>query len=109
MITDDVGKETVVQDSTKVVRNNRNPKAANLWCLKKDLPCHGTTQYYSLFINCGGPKIEAGGKEYEEDFVTEGESYLHPTDRWAYSSTSVFMYNDRSNLVSSNTNVTTCE
>ncbi|KAK1387704.1 hypothetical protein POM88_015882 [Heracleum sosnowskyi] len=77
--------------------------------LEESLPCLGTTQYYSLFINCGGPKIEAGGKEYEEDFVTEGESYFHPTDRWAYSSTGFFMYNDRSNLVASNTNVTTCE
>ncbi|KAK1402927.1 hypothetical protein POM88_002532 [Heracleum sosnowskyi] len=81
----------------------------NLWSLKKDLPCHGTTQYYSLFINYGGPKIEAGGKEYEEDFVTEGESYFFPTDLWAYSSIGVFMYNDRSNLVASNTNVTACE
>ena len=62
---------------------------------------------YSLFINCGGPKIEAGGKEYKEDLVTEGASYFYyPTDRWAYSSTGVFMYNDRSNYVASNTNVT---
>ncbi|XP_017252407.1 probable LRR receptor-like serine/threonine-protein kinase At1g53440 isoform X2 [Daucus carota subsp. sativus] len=80
---------------------------ATLWCLKEDLPCPGNTKYYSLFINCGGPKIEAGGKEYKEDLVTEGASYFYyPTDRWAYSSTGVFMYNDRSNYVASNTNVT---
>ena len=61
---------------------------------------------HSLFINCGGHKIESGGKEYEDDLVTEGASYFHPTDRWAYSSTGVFLYNDRSDFVARQTNVT---
>ncbi|KAK1404902.1 LRR receptor serine/threonine-protein kinase [Heracleum sosnowskyi] len=76
------------------------------WCLKKDLPCPRTTRYHSLFINCGGPKIESGGKEYEQDMATEGASYFYLTDRWAYSSTGVFMYNDRSNFVARKANVT---
>ncbi|WOG89745.1 hypothetical protein DCAR_0208984 [Daucus carota subsp. sativus] len=79
---------------------------STMWCLKKDLPCPGTIRYHSLFINCGGHKIESGGKEYEDDLVTEGASYFHPTDRWAYSSTGVFLYNDRSDFVARQTNVT---
>ncbi|XP_074370492.1 putative LRR receptor-like serine/threonine-protein kinase At1g53440 isoform X2 [Apium graveolens] len=75
------------------------------WCMKKDLPCPRTTQYNSLFINCGGPKIESGEKVYEQDFFTEGASYFYLTDRWAYSSTGVFMYNDKSNFVARKGNV----
>ncbi|KAK1375422.1 putative LRR receptor-like serine/threonine-protein kinase [Heracleum sosnowskyi] len=89
-----------------VASHSFSTSTSTLWCLKKDLPCPGTTRYHSLFINCGGPKIESGGKEYEDDSVTEGASYFHSTDRWASSSTGVFIYNDRSNFVARQTNVT---
>ncbi|WOG98458.1 hypothetical protein DCAR_0417801 [Daucus carota subsp. sativus] len=76
------------------------------WCLKKDLPCPRTIQYHSLFVNCGGPQIKSGGNEYVQDLVTEGASYFYSTDRWAYSSTGVFISNDKSNFVARKANVT---
>ncbi|KAL1821386.1 hypothetical protein ACET3Z_016255 [Daucus carota] len=89
-----------------VASHSLSTSNSTLWCLKKDLPCPGTTRYHSLFINCGGPKVESGGREYEDDSVTEGPSYFNPKDRWAYSSSGVFIYNDKSNYVATNTNVT---
>ncbi|XP_052207426.1 probable LRR receptor-like serine/threonine-protein kinase At1g53430 isoform X4 [Diospyros lotus] len=62
------------------------------WCLRKDLPCSRKPEYHSLFINCGGGKITFEGNEYEEDLATEGPSYFFPSSqKWAYSSTGVFM------------------
>ncbi|KAL7218646.1 hypothetical protein ACSBR2_011833 [Camellia fascicularis] len=62
------------------------------WCFKKDLPCSNKPKYHSLFINCGGGKITFEGNEYEEDLATEGASYFYPSlQKWAYSSTGVFM------------------
>ncbi|KAL8131842.1 putative LRR receptor-like serine/threonine-protein kinase At1g53440 isoform X2 [Apium graveolens] len=80
---------------------------STLWCLKKDLPCPGTAQYHSLFINCGGPKVESEGREYEADLTPEGPSYFNPTPyRWASSSSGVHIYNDKSNFTAINSNVT---
>ncbi|KAL1821384.1 hypothetical protein ACET3Z_016253 [Daucus carota] len=62
--------------------------------------------YHSLFVNCGGPQIKSGGNEYVQDLVTEGASYFYSTDRWAYSSTGVFISNDKSNFVARKANVT---
>lgn len=41
-----------------------------------------------------------------QDLVTEGASYFYSTDRWAYSSTGVFISNDKSNFVARKANVT---
>lgn len=52
-------------------------------------------------------KIESQGHEYEADFLPEGPSYFYyPSEQWAYSSSGVFMYNDSSNYIASNDNVT---
>ncbi|THG23337.1 hypothetical protein TEA_010785 [Camellia sinensis var. sinensis] len=62
------------------------------WCLKKDLPCSSTPKYYSLFVNCGGGDATFEGNEYEQDLATEGASYFFSSsEKWAYSSTGVFM------------------
>ncbi|CAL5342054.1 hypothetical protein CsSME_00026550 [Camellia sinensis var. sinensis] len=62
------------------------------WCLKKDLPCSSTPKYYSLFVNCGGGNVAFEGNEYEQDLATEGASYFYSSsEKWAYSSTGVFM------------------
>ncbi|KAA8526743.1 hypothetical protein F0562_009027 [Nyssa sinensis] len=66
------------------------------WCLKKDLPCPRKPQYHSLFINCGGSsETTFEGKEYEKDVAEGGaSSYFHaPSDKWAFSSTGIFMDN----------------
>ncbi|GLT38033.1 hypothetical protein SLA2020_123040 [Shorea laevis] len=64
------------------------------WCLRKDLPCSGKANGYSLFINCGGGKMEFEENEYEEDLSTFGPSNFFSTGSWAYSSTGVFVGNE---------------
>ncbi|KAK4285848.1 hypothetical protein QN277_002487 [Acacia crassicarpa] len=72
------------------------------FCLKKGLPCPRTPQYNSLFINCGGPTMKFGGNEYEEDLNPNGISYFHmETDKWAYSSTGTYIYNDKADYIAS--------
>ncbi|KAH7844775.1 hypothetical protein Vadar_031560 [Vaccinium darrowii] len=64
------------------------------WCVKKDLPCSTSPKNHELFINCGGSRITAEGKEYEDDSTRADPSYFFVTEKWAYSSTGVFMNNE---------------
>ncbi|XP_030937531.1 probable LRR receptor-like serine/threonine-protein kinase At1g53430 isoform X2 [Quercus lobata] len=65
------------------------------WCLKKGLPCSKKPKHYSLFINCGGEKINFEGNEYEQDIIPDGRSQFSSiSEEWGYSSTGVFMGND---------------
>ncbi|GAB4849322.1 hypothetical protein Ancab_004123 [Ancistrocladus abbreviatus] len=75
------------------------------WCLKKDLPCPLKAKYYSLFINCGGSKMSYEGNEYEEDSSPLGPStfYSSSSNKWAYSSTGTYIFNDKANFIASNT------
>lgn len=57
---------------------------------------------YSLFINCGGRKITFEGNEYEENLSADGPSYFESHDRWAYSSTGLFMGDDDAKFVATN-------
>lgn len=51
--------------------------------------------------------MESGGNEYEEDSITAGASYFYSSsEQWAYSSSGVFMNNDKGNFVARNVNVT---
>ncbi|KAE9592865.1 putative protein kinase RLK-Pelle-DLSV family [Lupinus albus] len=74
------------------------------FCLKKNLPCPGKPQYYSLFINCGGPKGEFEGNHYTDDLQRDGISnfVLRNDDQWAYSSTGVYQGNNAANYVATN-------
>ncbi|XP_028763745.1 probable LRR receptor-like serine/threonine-protein kinase At1g53430 [Neltuma alba] len=72
------------------------------FCLRKGLPCPGKPQYHSLFINSGGPKMEFQKNEYEEDINQNGISYFYiKDDKWAYSSTGTYIYNDKAGYVAS--------
>ncbi|KAK2368139.1 Leucine-rich repeat transmembrane protein kinase [Trifolium repens] len=75
-----------------------------LTCLKMNLPCSGKPRYHSLFINCGGPATEFDGNKYEADGHLRGISNFFPSDdgKWAYSSTGVFLGNERADYVASN-------
>ncbi|KAI4333513.1 hypothetical protein L6164_018307 [Bauhinia variegata] len=73
-----------------------------IWCLKKGLPCGGKPQYDSLFINCGGGRMEFEGNEYDEDPNPEGFSNFFSGDKWAYSSTGVYFDNDRADHIARN-------
>ncbi|KAK2969077.1 hypothetical protein RJ640_021116, partial [Escallonia rubra] len=84
------------------------------WCLKEDLPCSSkprcncdyTVHNHSLFINCGGGNTNFEKNEYEEDLDTSGPSYFFvSSEKWAYSSTGLFMGNDRANYIASTSNV----
>ncbi|KAI5662341.1 hypothetical protein M9H77_21664 [Catharanthus roseus] len=82
------------------------------WCLKKDLPCSGKANGHSLFINCGGTRTNFKGNEYEEDLQTAGPSYFYASsEKWAYSSSGVFMGKEDANYIasSSSLNVTGAE
>ncbi|KAI9085906.1 hypothetical protein K1719_031983 [Acacia pycnantha] len=75
----------------------------SLTCLKKNLPCEGNPKYHSLFINCGGPKMEYKGNEYENDLNQDGISYFYLRDKWAYSSTGLYFGNSDADYVATNT------
>ncbi|CAK9170777.1 unnamed protein product, partial [Ilex paraguariensis] len=73
------------------------------WCLRKDLSCSTKPQHHSLFINCGGSTMNFEGNEYEEDLTTRGPSYFFASsEKWAFSSSGVFMGNDNANYIASN-------
>ncbi|XP_062087297.1 probable LRR receptor-like serine/threonine-protein kinase At1g53430 [Humulus lupulus] len=70
---------------------------AQSWCLKKDLPCSAKPKYHSLFINCGGPSMDVDGNKYEEDLSQGGPAnFFSSSEKWAYSSTGVFMGEENS-------------
>ncbi|KAM1101456.1 hypothetical protein ACFX2B_007739 [Malus domestica] len=76
----------------------------NLWCLKKDLPCSSKPKHHSIFINCGGRKMEFEGNEYEEDLSTVGQShFISTSEKWGYSSTGVYMNKDKADYIARNT------
>nr|GLL22740.1 probable LRR receptor-like serine/threonine-protein kinase At1g53430 isoform X1 [Ipomoea trifida] len=79
--------------------------SVNAWCSQKDLPCSsGKARYHSLFINCGGGRTEFEDNTYDEDFNNEGPSYFSASsDRWAYSSSGLFISNDIAKYVAANT------
>lgn len=75
------------------------------WCLRKDLPCPRETRFHSLFINCGGQRMEVDGNEYEEDVTPGGKSnFISFSDRWAYSSTGVFLGDENANYRETSSN-----
>ncbi|RVW42866.1 putative LRR receptor-like serine/threonine-protein kinase [Vitis vinifera] len=65
------------------------------WCLQKDLPCSRKAKYYSLYINCGGEETTLKGRHMKKDNNVEGASqfFTDSLDKWAYSSTGVFIGN----------------
>ncbi|XP_022877328.1 probable LRR receptor-like serine/threonine-protein kinase At1g53440 [Olea europaea var. sylvestris] len=85
-----------------VASHSTSTSDSTIWCLKRDLPCPGKPNYYSLFINCGGRKITFEGNEYEENLSADGPSYFESHDRWAYSSTGLFMGEDDAKFVAIN-------
>ncbi|KAJ4843181.1 hypothetical protein Tsubulata_016362 [Turnera subulata] len=73
------------------------------WCLSKDLPCSKKPEYHSLFINCGGPRVAFAGNEYAEDLTAGGPSnFASESERWAYSSTGVYMNNEKADFRAGN-------
>ncbi|KAF4386870.1 hypothetical protein F8388_006825 [Cannabis sativa] len=66
------------------------------WCLKKDLPCATKPKHHSLFIDCGGPGMDVDGNKYELDLNQGGPAsfFTSPSEKWAYSSTGVFVGNE---------------
>ncbi|XP_048321270.2 probable LRR receptor-like serine/threonine-protein kinase At1g53440 [Ziziphus jujuba] len=76
---------------------------SNSWCLNKDLPCSGKPGHHSFFVNCGGRNMELDGNEYAEDISSGGKSnFFSVSEKWAYSSTGVFLGNDRAEYIASN-------
>ncbi|KAF8035269.1 hypothetical protein BT93_C1328 [Corymbia citriodora subsp. variegata] len=76
----------------------------SLWCFEKDLPCSGKAQHHSMFINCGGTKMAFDGNQYEEDTNQNGPSIFSSSssEKWAYSSTGVYMGNDKAAYTANN-------
>ncbi|KAK2986545.1 hypothetical protein RJ640_004295 [Escallonia rubra] len=69
------------------------------------IPCFIPTACvdHSLFINCGGGSTKFEGNEYEADTDTNGPSYFFASsEKWAYSSTGLFMGNDRADYITVN-------
>ncbi|KMT13252.1 hypothetical protein BVRB_4g085150 isoform B [Beta vulgaris subsp. vulgaris] len=80
------------------------------WCLRRNLPCSTTPQYNNFSINCGGNKTSISNIEYDEDISPGGHStFFTNGEKWAYSSTGVFLFTDSANFLAmetSNPNVT---
>lgn len=65
---------------------------------------HYVSADHSLFINCGGPKTEGEGNEYESDLSGRGTSnYVASNNgKWAYSSTGVYLGKSDADYVATN-------
>ncbi|KAI3675046.1 hypothetical protein L1987_84628 [Smallanthus sonchifolius] len=51
-----------------------------------------TTNWTSLYINCGGGRLKIGNKEYQSDQESGGASYFYAVDgRWGFSNTGNFL------------------
>ncbi|KAL2331313.1 hypothetical protein Fmac_018894 [Flemingia macrophylla] len=90
------------------IASSHSPSAnTSLSCLKRNLPCSGKPQFHSLFINCGGPTIKYEGNEYEADPNLRGISNYVPSDsgKWAYSSTGVYLGNEKADYVAKTLNM----
>lgn len=57
---------------------------------------------HTFFINCGGGRTRFEGNEYEENLSDQGPSHFQSYDRWAYSSTGIYMGNDRGRFIATN-------
>ncbi|XP_019072671.1 probable LRR receptor-like serine/threonine-protein kinase At1g53440 isoform X2 [Vitis vinifera] len=79
--------------------------------LKKDLPCPRKAKYYSLYINCGGVQTTFKRKAYEKDDNVEGPSqfFTDSIDKWAYSSTGVFIGDEDGSHLAKNTSALNSE
>ncbi|XP_050371084.1 probable LRR receptor-like serine/threonine-protein kinase At1g53430 [Argentina anserina] len=76
----------------------------SLWCLQKDLPCSTKPKHYSMFINCGGSKMDYDGKQYEDDSSPGGPSdFFSSSERWGYSSTGIYLGNTNAYFKATNT------
>ncbi|XP_019449220.1 PREDICTED: probable LRR receptor-like serine/threonine-protein kinase At1g53440 isoform X2 [Lupinus angustifolius] len=96
---------TCQQGDLNLASSHSSSAITSVFCLKKNLPCPGKSQYHSLFINCGGPEGEFEGYSYVGDLQTNGVSSfdLRNDDRWAYSSTGIYLGNDYANHLAANT------
>ncbi|KAF8035273.1 hypothetical protein BT93_C1331 [Corymbia citriodora subsp. variegata] len=80
------------QSLVNLVSSSTSNQDNSLWCLEKDLPCSGKAQHHSLFINCGGTKMNFEENEYEEDTNPIGPSiFTSSSEKWAYSSTGLYL------------------
>ena len=65
---------------------------------------------HSLFINCGGTRLEIDGNVYQEDLTSRGAAnFISSGDRWAYSSTGTYMGNSNALYTASFENATNPE
>ncbi|XP_077251095.1 putative LRR receptor-like serine/threonine-protein kinase At1g53430 [Tasmannia lanceolata] len=76
-------------------------------CLQRNLPCSKEPTYSSLFINCGGMKLDADKQVYEDDSSQMGPSsfYSIELDKWASSITGDFMTVHPSSYLATNRTV----
>ncbi|XP_009772943.1 probable LRR receptor-like serine/threonine-protein kinase At1g53430 [Nicotiana sylvestris] len=95
---------TGCQSTINLVSSYSNAMAnTSAWCSKKDLPCPGEAKHHSLFINCGGSSTSFEGNEYKEDLANGGPSYFFTSlDRWAFSSSGVFMGDQGASYIATN-------
>ncbi|XP_068640939.1 probable LRR receptor-like serine/threonine-protein kinase At1g53430 isoform X2 [Aristolochia californica] len=76
-------------------------------CMRRSLPCSGEARNYEIFINCGGPKLNIGDREYEADVQTRGPSVFYSTEKWGYSSTGDFITASNAPYTASNISTVT--
>ncbi|KAF8006485.1 hypothetical protein BT93_K0703 [Corymbia citriodora subsp. variegata] len=92
------------QSQVNLVSSSTSNQDNSLWCLEKDLPCSGKAQHHSLFINCGGTKMNFEGNEYEEDTNSIGPSIFtsSSSEKWAYSSTGLYLGGEKAAYTANN-------
>ncbi|GFQ06869.1 probable LRR receptor-like serine/threonine-protein kinase at1g53440 [Phtheirospermum japonicum] len=75
-----------------VASHSASVSNSDSWCLSRDLPCSGSANHHSLFINCGGGATGYEGNDYEPNLTEQGASFFEPRDnRWAYSNSGAYM------------------
>ncbi|KAI3809620.1 hypothetical protein L1987_19216 [Smallanthus sonchifolius] len=86
-----------------------SPSAAsngNAWCMNDQVTCSSNPNRHTLYINCGGPRTEFEGNEYEDDLTSEQSYFYHIQERWAYSTNGLFLGDDNVPFVAPESNAT---
>ncbi|XP_052626840.1 probable leucine-rich repeat receptor-like serine/threonine-protein kinase At3g14840 [Lactuca sativa] len=85
-------KDTVPQDCGESLNLFRSYSSGNN--SKADL-FYVSPDYYSVYINCGGPGVTIGNKTYEADEYLGGPANFFPSsDRWGFSNTGKIVFRD---------------
>ncbi|KAL4554030.1 hypothetical protein LXL04_039856 [Taraxacum kok-saghyz] len=83
-----------------------DPPGRDGWCLTDEVTCIENPNGHSLFINCGGSTTNFRGNQYEDDSADQQSYFYAIPQKWAYSTSGIFMGASTAKYTGTNSNVT---